>query len=83
MLCRTASGRAPQTPSTEQIALAIRKLTDYRSSIARQNPYQSAELMRKLARRLPRVVRAAIAEAVEAEQQLAKAIAGSIPVERK
>ena len=64
-------------PRQSEVAPAVRSLTIWRSEIQRYNPYQSAELMMKLSRRLPDMVRAAIAEAAASEEHLAAAIAGS------
>jgi len=74
---RKVSAPAAPTPNAEQIAGAIKKLTDYRSEISRQSPYQTAELMIRLSRRMPRLVRTAVAEAADAQTQLARAIASA------
>ncbi len=79
---KTVSSATPP-PNAEQIGAAIRKLTDYRSEIARQSPYQTAELMIRLSRHMPRLVRTAIAEAAEAEKQLARTIASAFREESK
>jgi hypothetical protein len=63
-------------PRQAEVAPAVRSLTAWRSEIDQWSDYKSASVMTQLSRRIPKIVDAAIAEAAEAERQLADAIAG-------